>query len=246
VDELEFPGSPDKPDWEGLYLYRGSEVVESRPIFTGDVFLGAEVQGIGAIESKDIIIIQHPCALRTNGVDLAISLMVAEITPGRLYAQSEWRGSYKLMPLPEMTGTESHYVAAFTSIYLAIPDSLMAANRVACLSPTGVNLLLQRWVCHNSRVVVPAWKYDEVVSAQYEEAEMIEEWCEIRNSKGVNVADATAEATAWLNDDGGSGVNRRMMLENSQFRAPIRKALRKSAKALNLNLFPVLSVSAQR
>lgn len=233
MDELEFPGSPGKPDWEGLYLYRGSDVVASRPIFTGDVFFGAEVQGIGAIETKDIIVIQHPCALRTNGVDLAVSLMVAEVTPGRLYAGNEWHGNYKLMPLPEMAGTESHYLASFTSIYLAIPDSLIAANRVACLSPTGVNLLMQRWVCHNSRVVVPAWKYDEVVSAQYEEADMIEEWCDIRNSSHVSVADATAEATAWLNDDGGSGVKRRMMLDTPAFRAPMRKALRKQAKALN-------------
>jgi hypothetical protein len=159
--------------------------------------------------------------------------MVAEVTPGRLYAQSEWRGNYKLMPLPEMAGAESHYIASFTSIYLAIPDSLMAANRVACLSPTGVNLLLQRWVCHNSRVVVPAWKYDEVVSAQYEEADMVEEWCDIRSSKAVSIANAAAEATAWLNDDGGSGVKRRMMLDNPPFRAPMRKALRKQARTLN-------------
>jgi hypothetical protein len=137
------------------------------------------------------------------------------------------------MPLPEMTGGELHYVASFTSIYLAIPDSLMAANRVACLSPTGVNLLLQRWVCHNSRVVVPAWKYDEVVSAQYEEADMVEDWCDIRSSRRVSVADATAEATAWLDDDGGSGVKRRLMLDRPAFRAPMRKALRKQAKALN-------------
>lgn len=40
VDALEFPGdrSDGKPDWDSLYLYRGSSVLEARPVFTGDVF----------------------------------------------------------------------------------------------------------------------------------------------------------------------------------------------------------------
>ena len=232
-DILEYPGSPDKPDWASLYLYRGDEVVRARPIFTGDIFFGVDVQGVGVIETKNVLVIQHPCALRSNGVDLNDSLMVAEVTTSKLYQHGEWQGNYRLMPLPELVAPESHYVGLFTSLYLAIPDSLEPAKRIACLSPVGVNLLLQRWVFHNSRVVVPTWKYDDVLSSQYEEADLIEEWCEIRSIKKIEIAAATREAAAWFDDDGGSGVKRRVMLENRQYRAQIRKAMRKYAQSLN-------------
>jgi hypothetical protein len=125
ADSLEYPGPEGSPDWGLLYLYRGDEVVEARPIFTGDVFFDVEVQGVGAVENKNVLVLQHPCALRTNGVDLADSLMVVEVAPGKLYSQSDWLGNYRVMPLPELVPHDyEHFVGAFTSPYLVIPDSL--------------------------------------------------------------------------------------------------------------------------
>ena len=231
---LEYPGPEGSPDWAALYLYRGSEVVGARPVFTGDVFFDVEVQGVGAIEHKNVLVIQHPCALRSNGIDLTDSLMVAEVVPSKLLAQSEWRGHYGLMPLPELVdGNGLHFAGSFTSPYLAIPSSLDLTKRVACMNPMGVNLLLQRWVYHNSRAVVPTWMYDDAVSAQYEEADGIEEWCSIREPHGISVAAATIEVEAWLSDDGGGGIARRVQLENRQYRPNIRKAMRRYVKGLS-------------
>ena len=54
-DTLEYPGPEGNPDWAALYLYRGSDVVKARPVFTGDVFFDVEVQGVGAIEYKNVV-----------------------------------------------------------------------------------------------------------------------------------------------------------------------------------------------
>lgn len=227
-DGLEYPGSDEQPDWGALYLYRGSEVVEARPIFTGDVFFDVQVQGVGGAERRNVMVLQHPCALRSNGVDLTNTLLVVEVAPAKLLAPSRWLGNYRVMPLPDLVegDPEPHHAGLFTSPHLVTPDWLERTKRVACMSPLGVNLLLQRWVFHNSRAAVPTAKYDEATSAQYEEADGIEEWCTARGAQKVSIADATVEATAWLDDDGGGGVKRRVLLENRQYRASIRKAMR--------------------
>jgi len=236
ADGLEYPGAEGSPDWANqLYLYQAPDVSRCRPIFTGDIFFDVEVQGVGAIEQKNVLVIQHPCALRSNGVDLTDTLMVVEVIPYELLEQRQWLGRYRIMPLPELVGSdpEPHRAALFTSGYLVIPDSLDLGKRVACLTQLGINLLMQRWVFHNSRVVVPSWKYDEAISAQYEEADCIEEWCDIRGSQGISPEPATVEAAKWLDDDGGGGIARCRLLENPQYRSSIRKAMRKYAKELN-------------
>lgn len=234
ADSLEYPGPEGSADWAELYLYRGNEVVEARPVFTGDVFFDVEVQGVGAVEQKNVLVIQHPCALRSNGVDLTDTLMVVEVIHDRLFKQSEWLGNYRLMPLPELTdGDPPHFSGAFTSPYLVIPNSLDPKKRVACMSPYGVNLLLQRWVYHNSRAAILTKIYDDATSAQYVEADGIEEWCTTRQNRGISIDEATLEATGWLNDKAGSGVPRRDMLDNPQWRSNVRKAMRKFARELN-------------
>lgn len=235
ANALEYPGRDGSPDWGSLYLYRGSDVVEARPVFTGDVFFDVEVQEVGAIERKNVLVVQHPCALRSNSVDLSDTLMVVEVVAHEMLAQSQWQGNYRLMPLPELIedDPDGHFAGIFTSPYLVIPHSLDPKKRVACMTPLGVNSLLQRWVFYNSRAAIPTGLYDDATSAQYEEADGIEEWCTTRQPNGVTIADATIEATRWLNHDGGSGVKRRVMLENRQYRSGIRKAMRKFARELN-------------
>jgi hypothetical protein len=230
---LEAPGPAGNPDWNSLYLYKGAEIVEGRPIFTGDVFFDAEIQGVGAIENKNIIVVQHPCALRVDAINLATSLIVAEVIPARLYAEGEWQGNYKIMPLPHLTEEDNpHYAVAFTAMYLAISDSLDLGKRVASMSPTGVNLLLQRFMYHNSRAALPTWKYNEVISGPYDEADCIEEWCAIRVPKGLTVEEASIEAAKWFDDEGGSGVTRRSLLDNPQHRPQVRKAMKRFAREL--------------
>jgi hypothetical protein len=226
---MDVPGSPESPDWDSMYLYRGDEEEEARPIFTGDVFLDAEVQEIGGIGNRNVIVVQHPCALRVDGVNLVTSLVVAEVVPGPFHPVRNWQGHYRIMPLPNLLGDHQNYEVSFLSLFLCIPDSLDLTKRVASLSLVGVNLLLQRWVKHNSRATIPAWQYAEVTTGAYEEADAIEEWCAARAAAGVDVAIATAQAAEWLDGRDG-GVPRRRLLDDPQRRSDLRKQMRTAAQ----------------
>jgi hypothetical protein len=229
--DLESPDG-DSRDWSVLYLARGDdEVVAHRPVFTGDVFEGALVRPPrGDSEPKTVMVIQHPCAMRPNGVDLAASLLVAEVVRYGALKPEKWSGSGKLMPLPglrqEAPSGKKDFAALFDDTYHVHPEDL--GKRIACLSPRGLNLLMQRWVYHSSRVVVPTFTYNDAVSWVYEEADIVEEWCDLATAAGRTIAEATTDAGAWLNEPMGE-VSRRKMLEDPQRRSVIRKAARSAA-----------------
>jgi len=226
------PPDGDSRDWSVLYLGRGvDEVVAHRPYFTGDVFEDASV---GAPrrepETMTVMIIQHPCAMRPDGVGLASSLLVAEVTRYGALKPGKWTGSGKLMPLPELrpeaASGKKDYAAFFDSTHHVHPEDL--GKRIACLSPRGVNLLLQRWVYHSSRVVVPTFTYNDAVSSVYEEADIVEEWCEQAMEAGRTLDEARMDASAWLSEPAGD-LTRRKALEDPQRRGTIRKAARAAA-----------------
>lgn len=235
--DLEYPGTPGKPDWLSLYRARDDEVMRHRPIFTGDVFEKVTVQSVGTTKVKDVIVLQHPCALRTDGITLHSRLVVAELRQHTVIPHESWiSGHYALMPLPELrssvTSNRRHQAAFFNEIYLAGAAALDLNSRIACLSPVGVNLLLQRWVHHNSRVVVPTFTYEAQTSPSYEEAELIETWCEERTAVGIGLDDAATEAMKWLREDAGNGVTHQVLLQNPQSRSAVRRQMRTALKAL--------------
>jgi hypothetical protein len=225
--DLEYPD-----DWDSLYLARGDEVQAHRPVFTGDVYSGIEVPG----ESKNraVMILQHPCALRSDGVTLHNRLLVAKVRPHPLIQREDWRGHIAKMPLPELIpSTDSgrrHQAAFFDELYLVAAAGLDPAKRIACMSQTGVNYLLQRWVHHNSRMLVPTWQYQQVSSAQYEEADLTEYWCEERMEDGLSIEEASVEALKWLREDAGDGVMRQQLLEDPQRRSAVRREMREHLK----------------
>lgn len=98
--DLEYPGAAGVPDWDSLYRARGDEVVRHRPIFTGDVFEQVRAQGLGQTRTKNVIVLQHPCALRSNGMDLQPRLMVGEVRQHKVIPVEEWTGYFSKMPLP--------------------------------------------------------------------------------------------------------------------------------------------------
>jgi len=140
------------------------------------------------------------------------------------------------MPLPGLLSTVTagrrNQAAFFDELYLVGPDDLDLEKRIAILSQTGVNLLLQRWVNHNSRAVIPTFDYQKVSSPAYEEADIIEEWCEERIDAGLGLRAATVEAVKWLREDAGTGVTRQRLLENPQSRSTVRQQLRAALRAL--------------
>lgn len=235
--DLECPGSEANPDWDSLYRARGEEVMRHRPIFTGDVFEKIVVQDIGATKQKTIIVLQHPCALRSDGVRLHSRLIVAELRNHKIIPPEDWvSGHFAKMPLPELvtraTSGKRHQAAFFDELYLASSDALELDNRIACMSQSGVNLLLQRWVHHNSRVIVPTFNYHSETSPAYEEADLIEEWCEERESQSETLLDAMTEAVQWMRQRSDSGVTYQQMMKDPQTRSVVRQRMRAELRRL--------------
>lgn len=229
---LEAP-SGQAPDWDTLYLTRGAEeIVAHRPFFTGDVFTSVPVQPPrGERKIKTVLIIQHPCAMRPEGVTLSSSILVAEVHRFPVLTPDKWATNGKLMPLPELlSDVESNrrnQAAFFDSTYHVHPQDL--TNRIACLSLRGVNLLLQRWVYHCSRVIIPSFDFNAVVGPVYEQADLIEEWCDIASSSGRPIDAALYDVHSWLRESDGS-LTRERALEDPQRRAQVRRQARAAAR----------------
>lgn len=224
--DLESPFVDGQAAWDQLYLAREDDVVPNRPIFTGDVFDGLPLPGTtGRVKPRSVMIVQHPCSMRTEGVTLAPRLLVAEVTTRRPLTEVEWDGYANLMPLPDLrpsqNGARRHAAADFDSLHLVAPDEL--TMRAACLSAYGVNLLLQRWVHHSSRVVVPTVTFHEQTLSVYEEADLIEEWC--LGFEGDEIPEAMQECLAWLRDPA-VVPSRQAQLRNPQAHSSVWKALR--------------------
>jgi hypothetical protein len=83
------------------------------------------------------MVVQHPCALPTNGVNLVERLLVAEVRRHTVIPAEEWTRFIKLMPLPDLVPTvdssKRNRAAFFDELYLADPSKL--GPRMACLSP---------------------------------------------------------------------------------------------------------------
>lgn len=189
---MESPYVEGVPDWGALYRARGDEVAATRPIFTGDVFTGVELPGsTGKIKARSVLVLQHPCSMRTNGVDLAWKVLVAEVANRKELDEQSWVGGhFNLMPLPglrpDIASQSQHQAANFDNLYTVA--SALLTSRIASLSPFGVNILLQRWVHYSSRVVVPTHTFHEQTVAFYEEADLIEEWCDEASSEDLQAA----------------------------------------------------------
>ena len=232
--DLESPYVEGVPDWDALYRARGDEVSTTRPIFTGDVFTGVQLPGsTGKVKARSVVVLQHPCSMRSNGVDLAWHILVAEVSKWKTIDKPGWTGgNFNLMPFsdlrPDVTSQARDQAANFDNIYTVEPDQLV--TRIATLSPFGVNLLLQRWVHYSSRVVVPTQTFHEQTVAFYEEADLIEEWCD--DALNDDLRAETHSCLDWLRTDR-DGTSYQEMLRNPQSHSMIRRAMRKELRERN-------------
>lgn len=229
------PGDPS--GWgDQLYRARGEEIPPWRPLFTGDVFENVPfTRPDKAPKAKSVIVVQHPCALRSDGVNINDGVLIAEVRQHRELLPAEWEGFDKLMPLPELypklTSGKRNQAGFFDSLDVVPASSLTVP--VACLSQLGVNLLLQRWINHNSRFVPPTFELNKVTSGVYEEADLIEGWCEhaVNAQQPVSTAEATAACVSWLRTPLPAGGTRQQRLEDPQFRTEVRQAVRAEVRA---------------
>ena len=103
---------------------------------------------------------------------------------------------------PAIVGVD--YAATFTELSLVSSEDLKVAERVAMLSLQGVNLLVQRWIYHCSRVVIPTARISEQISGPYEEADLVEDFSRELVEQGHDPAAAQALVNEWLDADKGS------------------------------------------
>jgi hypothetical protein len=221
-------------DPHDLYHACGDDIVAARPILTGDVFEDVSIIDTdGTTRPITVMILDHPCSLRADGVNLVPRLTVAEVTP---VEGAQWSGCFNRMflpkPYPQADGRAKPCAAFFDVCYHVSPEQLERGTRISTLSHFGINLLLQRRVMHFSRVLVPTSTFQEANAGVYEEADLVEEWCLDREDDGVKTTEATAECVGWLRETSTDGRRRQHLLQEPQHRSTVRKEMRAQLKAL--------------
>jgi len=204
-----------------LYIARGVDVNPNRPIFTGDVFDSVAIAGVQ--ESGMAIVVAHPCSMRA-GTNLKPRILVAAVTEHASAGPNAWtRGFFDLTPLPDLVGSGLH-VGSFEELGQARSAELDAGQRLACLSPFGVNLLQQRFIWYLTRLETPTFRLQEAFGQYFEEVDLLEDWIDNLEGGGIDAPTATALFDAFLRTDLGAGRTRQKDLRDPQRRASVRQA----------------------
>jgi hypothetical protein len=181
AERLGVPSSPD-----AIYLEEASVY---RPIATGDIFLGVELPGLIPEETGFglSMLLSHPSAMR-RGAQLEARARAAPITPVNGLSRTKWPpGHYDVFPLPllasvaEANGFQIGDRGWGVLIELSVPiwtRELDFRRRIACLSPDGIHLLLQRVVHADTRFPVREDLLAAVFEPKLEELEMLQTWNE--------------------------------------------------------------------
>lgn len=206
-----------------LYLAFGADLgdFQSRPAFTGDVYRLSS--------DRLVALVQHPCAMR-RGVALAPRLLVCAVKVNRNGTPPDWSsGHFKSMFLPDLDGES--FVVDFDDADVVNSGELRASERIAILSNRGVNLLIQRWLFHNSRLVVPTITINAQASGPFNEADLIQEATADLLFAGKSEVEAEGLVDGWLGGPSGTIFHSmRDLLADPQQRSVVRSALRRQTK----------------
>ena len=169
-----------------IYLEEASPY---RPIATGDIFGGVRVPGSNEDEADyDLtMVIAHPSAMR-KGAAIEPRARAAVVAPVDGVSKKKWTpGYFDVFPLPLLSAIakENGFEIAARGwaalLQVAAPiatEDLDVRRRVACLSPKGIHLLLQRLVHADTRFPVREELIEEVFAPKLEELEMLQTWVE--------------------------------------------------------------------
>lgn len=217
--ELECPDAA-----EDLYLAASrGEVEPSRPVLTGDIFADVVIPGVDGTGLG--IVLTHPCSMRTDGVALARRLLMARVSAGGEIPIKQWKtGHFKVMPLPLLMG--EHHSALFEEMGMVESAILRATNRVACLTPYGINLLQQRFVWYLTRFLGPTHRLGEASEAVFEEVDLCSEWVSAATGAGDDPEAAETMFHEWIRLSDESGTRRQDLLREPQRRAGVRREMR--------------------
>ena len=218
----------EKPD--DLYVARGDEVNPLRPLFTGDVVADMAVPGVQ--DGGMAIVVAHPCSMRGKDAQLEPRVLVAAVEErAKKIGIAAWiKGHFGLMPLPDLLESGNLWVARLDDIGKALTADIVAAARVACLSPFGVNLLQQRFIWRLTRHEVPTFQLHEASAHVFEEADLLEEWSDTVCAAGMSPEQAATSFEAFIRKDCGDGKTLQGHLRDPQRRSSVRVACRDEAK----------------
>ena len=132
------------------------------------------------------------------------------------------------MPLPDLAG-EGHWAGSLDLVGLCAVEDLEASTRIACLSVVGINLLQQRLTCHLTRTEIPTHLFYEAFAHTFEEAELLEEWCNDLCDVGWSKGPAVQEFDRFIRSEDPTQQQR---LRDPQLRMAVRQACRKEARRL--------------
>lgn len=218
--DLESPNSS-----EDLYRGRGREISQARPLLTGDVL---RIEG----STELVMLIEHPCNMRTDGVQLKPRIHVVRVENSQPIP-IPWKGHYRKMPLDDLLSDGEFYAANFDNAEYVGAGQLGTENREVALELVGINLLHQRYVHHMTRVVVPTLDFRERIIGEFEEIELMEQWAEAAMPTGTAPEAAWEECHKWLREaEPEDGVTRQQRLRDAGYRPAIRRAAKYQIESL--------------
>ena len=192
---------------------------------TGDVFDGISIPGIEGTGLA--IILTHPCSMRVDGVNLTPRLLMARVVTNNPIPLKEWRkGHFKVMPLPDLFGTDKHHIAKFDEIGLVDSLPLNTTRRKACMAPHGVHLLQQRFIWYLTRFLAPTCRLAETMEVIFEEVELQEEWVEFSMSMDRDPKKTTEAFHDWIRSPDKSGISRQEQIKQADLRAGVRRQMK--------------------
>lgn len=210
-----------------LYLAQGDEIVSGRPFLTGDVFKEVQLEPGSTKRPRMIMVLQHPCSMRRDGIKLRSKLLVARLDKVKSWSEADWQANYGYMALPglEVEAPEGKVWAVnFNELYTVSPDQF--TRRASILSNLGINILLQRWVHFSSRVLVPTTDFQVATEPFFEETELIESWCEEFNAESSEeVENASRDCLNWLREKSGAQPSRQDRLKIPEERSSVRREM---------------------
>ena len=220
------PAHLDRPNSiDELYLYRGDEVVDYRPLMQGDIFEQIEIPGLDDGASLGIIL-THPCSMR-RGDKWAKRILVARVTKSDPIPLEDWvEHHFRVMPLPELNPEEreTHHSARFEDCGSVAPELLVEAKRVACLDPRGITLLQQRYVYHLTRYEADLDSLHKVSEPNLIEAELLEDWLESALEAGISAEEAMKSFLDFIRAPG-DGTTLQKDLEDRTRQAAVRREI---------------------
>ena len=215
----------DSIEADDLYEERGA-VSFSRPILQGDIFEGIVLPGFGD-EPKRIQIVTHPCSMRRGPV-INERIQVAPVEPHQKVG--DWSKFGRVMPLPDLLKDGKWHGTKFVDLTAVAASELMPEHRIASLSHSGIHVLQQRLVWHNTRLTLDLANFREQSAPVLAEAEMQELWIDAvldedgRTAEAVEAAGALFQA--WLSEDDN---RRRAELDAEANHAKLRREARAAA-----------------